>query len=311
MIGRWAHVLGLVDHPNERSSHTHPTPRGGGAAIAIAVLASVTIGAARQTDGSHLVVWTLAAAGVAAVGLIDDLSSLPIRLRLLLQTAAAATVILYLRTLEDARGAGGGPVHLGWLGVPITAMWLVSLTNAFNFMDGIDGIAGTQAVVAGLGWTALGWMFGMPVAQLAGLALVGASLGFLYHGRPPARVFMGDVGSTFIGFTLAALAVISAPGSPIVPLMGLAFVWPFVFDSGFTLLTRLVRREDVCLGPPVASLSAPRSARLPTRRRLGALRCAGGPDGRRRALVGDWRPRWQPRRSSRRWCCRRAFRLYG
>jgi len=138
-----------------------------------------------------------------------------------------------------------GSVHWGWLGVPLAFFWVVGLTNAYNFMDGIDGLAGSQAVIAGDAWAGLGWLRGEPLVSLLGLLVAGSSLGFLLHNWPPARIFMGDVGSAFLGFTFAALAVVAALQNPRFAVAGILLVWPFVFDTSFTLVRRLCHRENV------------------------------------------------------------------
>jgi len=140
---------------------------------------------------------------------------------------------------------GAGPVALGWLAGPLAFLWLVGLTNAYNFMDGIDGIAGGQAVVAGLGWAVIGAMRAEQETVVFALLLAGASLGFLTRNWPPARVFMGDVGSTFLGFSFAALPILVDPVDSHLFLAGVIFVWPFVFDAGFTMLRRLFRGENI------------------------------------------------------------------
>ena len=114
--------------------------------------------------------------------------------------------------------------------------------NAYNFMDGIDGLAGSQTVVAGLGWLVPGGIVGLPIF---GVLVAGSSLGFLGHNWPPTRIFMGDVGSVFLGFTLAVLAVIGGLAHPRLPLAGLLVVWPFVFDTTFTIVRRLRRGENI------------------------------------------------------------------
>ena len=134
---------------------------------------------------------------------------------------------------------------MGWAGLPLTFVWIVGFTNAYNFMDGIDGIAGSQAVAAGLGWMVLGQLSGQPAVSVLGLLLASSTLGFLGHNWPPARIFMGDVGSAFLGYTFAALAVAAVRGNPRLALAGILLVWPFVFDTTLTLIRRLSRRENV------------------------------------------------------------------
>ena len=186
-----------------------------------------------------------AALGVAAVGWLDDLRNLPQVVRLAVQAAAAAVVLLAFGAVQAVWLPGAGPVALQWLAVPLAFLWLVGLTNAYNFMDGIDGIAGCQAAVAGLGWAILGAMRAEPETVVFALLLAGASLGFLSRNWPPAKVFMGDVGSTFLGFSFAALPILVDPADPRLFLAGVLFVWPFVFDAAFTVIRRLRRGENI------------------------------------------------------------------
>jgi UDP-N-acetylmuramyl pentapeptide phosphotransferase/UDP-N-acetylglucosamine-1-phosphate transferase len=132
----------------------------------------------------------------------------------------------------------------------LALLWVVGLTNAFNFMDGIDGIAACQAITAGLGWGFLALQAGVPFAAALGFLLASSSLGFLCHNWSPARVFMGDVGSLFLGFTLAMLPFLVGELSRDRSGTGLAcsavsLMWPFVFDSTFTFLRRLIKGENV------------------------------------------------------------------
>ncbi len=104
---------------------------------------------------------------------------------------------------------------------------------------------GGQAVIAGLGWLAMGQLVGQPLVSLVGVLVAGSSLGFLGHNWPPARIFMGDVGSAFLGFTLATLAVLSGLADARLPFAGVLALWPFVFDTAFTLLRRWRRGENI------------------------------------------------------------------
>jgi UDP-N-acetylmuramyl pentapeptide phosphotransferase/UDP-N-acetylglucosamine-1-phosphate transferase len=115
-------------------------------------------------------------------------------------------------------------------------------------MDGVDGIAGAQALVVGLGWAMLGWLGHQPHVSVMGMLLAGASLGFLIHNWPPARIFMGDVGSAFLGYTFAVLPLMAAHAPQAdsrLAMVGALLLWPFVFDSGFTFIRRALRGENV------------------------------------------------------------------
>ena len=140
-------------------------------------------------------------------------------------------------------------VELGIFGAPLAFFWIVWLTNAYNFMDGIDGISGMQAFTAGLGWLLLGYLIGFPVVSFYGGVLAFSSLGFLMHNWPPAKIFLGDVGSAFLGFSFAAMPFLagsehSGKAAPL-PIIALLLVWYFVFDTVITFLSRLARRHRV------------------------------------------------------------------
>jgi len=243
----WMHRQQILDIPNDRSSHSHPTPRGGG--LVIVVLSTIGL----------LVAWFLypvwsfptlctGLAGiwlVAAVSWMDDLRSLSNRVRFTAHTLAGILIIVAFGSWRIVNIPQVGPIDLAWLGLPITFVWMVGLTNAYNFMDGIDGIAGGQAVVAGLGWVIVGLITDQPLIAVFGTFVAASSLGFLGHNWPPARIFMGDVGSAFLGFVFAFMAVAASRTDPRLAVVGIILVWPFVFDSGFTFFRRLLNRENV------------------------------------------------------------------
>ena len=243
LIRRWAAHYRLLDVPNPRSSHTRPTPRGGGLAIVVAVCGVFGVWLlATESWPPELLGLLLAQLLVAGVGLADDAITLSSAFRLVVHVVAAAVL------LSVAGGLTFGVPLLGTtlspVAIPLILLWLVGLTNAYNFMDGIDGIAGGQAVMAGAGWVLIGWMVDEPQVRLLGVLLTAASAGFLLQNWPPARVFMGDVGSGFLGFTFGAMTIIGATYDAIVALSGALLVWPFLFDTGLTLVRRLWRGEN-------------------------------------------------------------------
>jgi UDP-N-acetylmuramyl pentapeptide phosphotransferase/UDP-N-acetylglucosamine-1-phosphate transferase len=163
----------------------------------------------------------------------------------MVQAASSIIIVLAIGYINTVTVPILGNIHLHWIGIPLTLFWIMGLTNANNFMDGIDGIAGGQAVVAGLGWMIIGLMSGQSFVGLIGVLLGASSLGFLFHNWPPARIFMGDVGSSFIGFTLAVLPIIAAQRNPRFMFAGILVVWPFIFDTSFTLVRRFINKENV------------------------------------------------------------------
>jgi Fuc2NAc and GlcNAc transferase len=231
----WAKRFGLIDVPNERSSHTTPTLRAGG----VPMVALTLVVMAFAFDRAALALIATSAI-IAATGFIDDIRSLGWTIRFVIQLAMAAIVIWAFGPIAQL-----GPLQLGLFATPLTVLWIGGLTNAYNFMDGIDGIAGIQAVVAALGFAVLGFLHSDRLITLAALAIAATALGFLFHNWPPATIFMGDVASGFLGFTFAALTVKLARHTPAAAIAGALLVWPFLFDTIFTFFRRLLRGEKV------------------------------------------------------------------
>jgi UDP-N-acetylmuramyl pentapeptide phosphotransferase/UDP-N-acetylglucosamine-1-phosphate transferase len=244
-VRRVAERRRILDLPGARSLHTHPVPRGGGLAIVMVCLGALVVLHFVDVPPSPLFAgWVLLGGGlVAGVSWVDDLRSLPALARFSAHVAAAACVLVAVGTTQVVEMPLVGELHLAWLGPPLVLLWVVGLTNAYNFMDGIDGIAGAQAVVAGVGWLLLAGS--NPVIAVIGLVLSASSLGFLLHNWPPAKIFMGDVGSAFIGYILAVMTIIARRSDTRLAFVGFLFVWPFVFDTVFTFLRRLRRGENV------------------------------------------------------------------
>jgi UDP-N-acetylmuramyl pentapeptide phosphotransferase/UDP-N-acetylglucosamine-1-phosphate transferase len=247
LIRRWALRRNLLDIPNERSSHVVPTPRGGGLAIVIVtfICCGVLWYIKPLWPFNGLVNLVLGAVLVAGISLWDDLHPLPFWIRFAVHVTAAGIVVIGIGTWRVLQIPLVGHLDLSWIGLAVTLLWIVGLINAYNFIDGIDGIAGGQAVVAGLGWAVLGWLSGQFFITGIGVVLAASCLGFLRHNWSPARIFMGDVGSAFLGYTFAVLPVIAAQYNPRFALAGVLLVWPFVFDTAFTFLRRLLHRENV------------------------------------------------------------------
>ena len=230
LLVRFAVGRNLLDVPNLRSSHEVPTPRLGGVAIFLGTLAGAAL---LRSEG--MVPLLLAAALVWAVGLVDDLSGLHFGVKAVFQALAAAGLLLfYPPTILSA-----APGVLGILVFGVAVFWIVSLSNAFNFMDGIDGFTGGVALVNALFLAPL-------VGTMGGFfpALIGATAGFLIWNISPASIFLGDSGAYFLGFGLSAAALYTPAlsGQQWTPIGFLACVvvfTPYLFDTGYTLIRRL------------------------------------------------------------------------
>ena len=252
LIRRFAERRKIMDIPNERSSHSRPTPRGGGLAIVAVVLGGTISAILCQELFSDFsmspvpwIAFLVGGALVAGISFLDDLYSLSNKIRFACHILAAAVVLVFCGHWETVGLPFFGNIPLGWIGYPITFFWIISLINVYNFMDGIDGIAGIQALTAGGAWFAVGMLEGMNDVALCGALIAGSSIGFLFHNWHPARIFMGDVGSAFLGFVFAFLAVFAAVRHPVCAVVGILVVWPFVFDGTFTILCRLRRGENI------------------------------------------------------------------
>ena len=240
---RWA----LLDRPNHRSSHVVPTPRLGGLGVAVCLLVALAwlAGTPMATAAQAGRLRTLAAIGmvVSLVSLLDDLRSLGAPLRLLVHLCAAGALV-HLGGGTPVIETGSLVLHPPpVLGLALTVLWIAWFINAFNFMDGSDGIAGMQAAVAGLGWMVFGWLASDAALAMAGAILVGTMTGFLVHNWSPARIFLGDAGSALLGFLLATVPWVV--GSPSWWPASVLVVWPFLFDTTITLIRRVWHRERV------------------------------------------------------------------
>lgn len=250
LVGRfrgWAVRRQILDFPNQRSLHTGAVPRGGGIAIVALTLAGLlVVHALRPIEPVRLLLAYIGAgAFVATLSWIDDVRGLPAFVRLAGHLAAAAIVVSVCGGLHVLALPGAGTFDIGVAGTLLAIAWIVGLTNAFNFMDGSDGIAALQAVVAGAGLVVIGLLAQQPLMVWVSVLIAGASAGFLRRNWAPADVFMGDVGSAFLGYSLATVSLMGASSDPRLAAAGVLVVWPFVFDTGFTLLQRLRRGERV------------------------------------------------------------------
>ena len=245
-LRRYALSKRLVDVPNERSSHSVITPRGGGLAIVLSFLMGLplfpwlgwlTLKSVIGIGG--------AGALVALIGFLDDHGHVSVRWRLLAHFAGAGWGLYWL---------GGFPVvdvfgfylYLGWLGHLLAFIYLVWLLNLYNFMDGIDGIASIEAITVCFGSILMVWMVGPGEYVWSGSLLLLASVaGFLVWNYPPAKIFMGDAGSGFLGLTLGMLSIHAAAINPKLFWGWVILLGAFIVDATITLLRRVANGEKI------------------------------------------------------------------
>ena len=234
----------IMDHPNEGSSHSIPMPLGGGLVIAILVLA-VGAWVANETDWKRSLIYIVSGSIIAWMGWHDDVHFLPAGFRLAIQSLIAIISIWGMGYFKVITLASAGELQLGVVGIIITFFWIVGLINAFNFMDGIDGLAGGVAFSAGLGWMWLSLNVDNMFAFWVALGIAASSLGFLGHNWPPAKIFMGDVASTFLGYSFAVLSLIVSDQRGDALLIGTLLMWTVIMDASVTFIGRLIKRENV------------------------------------------------------------------
>lgn len=255
MVIRLAHRIGALDRGGARAVHEKPVPRIGGVAIFFAsmcMMVSVLFLDNRiaETFGRlqlQLSVLLCAAACVFVVGLVDDLRGLPARTKLLAEIVAAGALCrvgVEITTLEITNGF---VVKLGWLACPVSLLWIVGITNAVNLNDGLDGLAaGVSAVACAV--IAIFALYSQDlIMAVFMLALLGGLCGFLFYNFNPAKVFMGDCGSLFVGFTIASSSVMCMTKSS--ALVGLALpvlaLGIPIFDTFFAILRRFLERRSL------------------------------------------------------------------
>ena len=203
LMAHLSHQWGLVDQPSDRKIHTHPTPRLGGVAVYLGFLGSVLLNSILP---DWMIATLVAGSLLLIVGLIDDVWELPASSKLVAQLVAAGIVIATGNVLTLFPSGPVGDVA----NVMLTLLWIVGITNAFNFFDGMDGLATTLAILIAGFMGVVAFETNQPGLGWLAIAIIGAGLGFLpynFRGRKPAVIFLGDGGATFLGFTLACLAV--------------------------------------------------------------------------------------------------------
>jgi UDP-GlcNAc:undecaprenyl-phosphate GlcNAc-1-phosphate transferase len=239
----------VLDRPDPRKAHAHATPKGGGVGVVVAFLVGIAVlyrfaEFARLADPYFIGVIE-ASMAITVVAFLDDLYDWKFTVKLAAQVMAAVVAVASGIYVVDYRVPYVGPLYIGWLAPPVTVLWLLFATNAMNFIDGLNGLAGGVALIAAGFLSAIAVAHGGWFAYFAALLLAAGLVGFLPFNFPHARIFMGDVGSQFCGFILAILAVVASRldnvelSFLIVPLL----LSGVLFDVAFTLIRRALAGE--------------------------------------------------------------------
>lgn len=247
LIRRYAVSRSLLDIPNERSSHKQPVPRGGGLAIVLVVLSAVLIaGVMGLLDRSELIAMLGGGGLIAGIGWFDDHRDVSPSFRAIVHFIAASWTVFWLDGLGPV-DIGFMSFDLGWIGSLLAVFAIVWSINLYNFMDGTDGIASVQAISAG-SFAALVFFSASYIGNNQGyafitLALVGACVGFLFWNWSPAKIFMGDVASGFLGYFFATIAILGEKSGAVPLLIWSILLAVFFWDATLTLIRRFRNGE--------------------------------------------------------------------
>lgn len=241
----------VLDKPNSRSSHQNPTPTTGGLAIFITFFLGMAVyylaGNESMIKTRFFFGFALSSLLIAGVSYSDDLKFKPLIVRLAIQIVATLTAMAFGLIINKIHATFFALPLMTFAGYGLTLLWVIGLTNAYNFMDGLNGMAGGNAVVAGLCLSVISFTLGSHFTYIVSYTLAAAAAGFTVFNVPKGKLFMGDVGSTFIGFAFATLAIIAAlydnshTSLLVVPML----LFHFIFDTVFSFTRRLIKGENV------------------------------------------------------------------
>lgn len=243
LIYRYAKVMHLIAIPEDRSSHADNTATGGGLALAVGFLLVIWLGFKQQFISPDLCSVLLGGAvPLALIGFWDDIKPLPIRFRMAAQATAVLWAIYWLGSLPTLN-LGRWQLYLGHVGPIVTFLLMVWVINLYNFMDGIDGLAGTQGMTIAISAALIAILNQQPHAAWLYTALAATISGFLFWNWPRAQIFMGDAGSGFLGYLFAVLVLQSAQATPTSFWVFTILFGIFLIDATLTLLRRIIRGE--------------------------------------------------------------------
>ena len=236
--------LGALDNPNSRKVHTEPIPRMGGLAIYAGFLASILCTVHITWEIFGLLVGGTA---ILIIGILDDIYQLPAKVKLVGQILAAGVLILFDIKVEWLTNPFGDMIYLEGLSIPFTILWVISLTNTLNLIDGLDGLAAGVSTIAAVTVFLMAFQNNFWLVALMTAALAGSSLGFLHFNFSPAKIFMGDTGSMFLGYMLAAVSVVGTVKSAatialIVPIVALGLP---ILDTACAIIRRFTNGRPI------------------------------------------------------------------
>lgn len=243
---------GFLDKPDARKVHTRAIPRLGGLAIYAAFSVALIISYYRypilfEDRETQLTGLLVATTFIVIIGIVDDILNIKAWIKLGAQIAAAVILILFDYNIETISNPFGTQIELGVLNYPVTILWVIGVINAINLVDGLDGLAAGVALIVSLTIFLIGLSLHKTYIALLSIGLTGSILGFLRHNFFPAKIFMGDSGSMFIGLVIAALGLISSQKSAVsfailIPFIALGYP---ILDTGMAIIRRARAKKHI------------------------------------------------------------------
>ena len=240
----------ILDHPNQRSSHDNAVPKSGGISIVITFLIGMTFivvfSGIDLIQQRYISGFVFSAILIAVISFIDDVREKSALFKLATHVFAVAVVLSTGIVIDTLSLPWEDEASLGVVGYVVSFFWILGLTNAYNFMDGIDGLVASTALIAALFFMIISYYEGSSFVYITGYTIIAGAVGFLVYNAPPAKIFMGDVGSAFLGFVFATLAIIAARYDEshtsflVMPML----LFHFIFDTLFTFFRRISRRMN-------------------------------------------------------------------
>jgi len=246
---RLSYKVGAVDRPDQRKVHAKSMPRMGGMAIFLSFILAMLVMLRMGLVGGAFVGVIYGSVVIFLVGLLDDIYQLQPKVKLLGQIVAAGIAIYFGVAVHFVTNPFDGWLSLGYFAIPVTLLWIVGITNAINLIDGLDGLAGGVAAIAAITMGIVGIIKGQPFITLVTFTLLGSLLGFLPYNFHPARTFMGDSGSNFLGFVLSCLAIMGTAKSAalISLLLPVVILGIPIFDTFFAIIRRVYNKNPIFL----------------------------------------------------------------
>jgi UDP-GlcNAc:undecaprenyl-phosphate GlcNAc-1-phosphate transferase len=240
----------ILDHPNHRSSHVNAVPSSGGISIVVTFLIGmifiIIFADTELIQQRYIFGFIFSAILIAIISFVDDIREKSAVFKLATHIFAVIVVLSTGIVIDTLSLPWEDEMALGWLGYVVSFFWILGLTNAYNFMDGIDGLVASTALIAALFFMAISYYEGSSFVYITGYTIIAGSAGFLVYNAPPAKIFMGDVGSAFLGFVFATLAIIGARYDEshtsflVMPML----LFHFIFDTLFTFSRRLLQGDN-------------------------------------------------------------------